>query len=294
MKEEKWLDKNARSLKGKVVAITGSTGGLGKEIVFKLAYLGASLILLDRNQQKALALEEEVLAKYPNVKIRRFQIELSDVLSVKKVCQSLQNERLDGLILNAGVYHIPKEKSGLGYDKLFQTNFISQYFLVKQLLPNLEKSGGKVVAVGSKAYSYNKTDFEDIDFSKNSTPRYVYGNSKRFLMFSLIELFKKQTKASLSIVHPGISYTGIMANYPKWVYKMIALPMKLIFPSPKKASRCVVKGLFDTTQNATWIGPRFANIWGNPRKKRLTSFGQQESEKIFEISEKIYERMEKF
>lgn len=41
MNIQKWLDKNTSSLNGKVVAITGSTGGLGSALCWHLAKLGA-------------------------------------------------------------------------------------------------------------------------------------------------------------------------------------------------------------------------------------------------------------
>ena len=52
MNIKKWLQSNTASLKGKTVVITGSTGGLGKEICKILGFLGADLILVDRNFKK--------------------------------------------------------------------------------------------------------------------------------------------------------------------------------------------------------------------------------------------------
>ena len=42
---ERWLSKNTESLVGKKVAVTGTTGGIGKELCKYLAKLGAELIL---------------------------------------------------------------------------------------------------------------------------------------------------------------------------------------------------------------------------------------------------------
>ena len=51
-------------------------------------------------------------------------------------------------------------------------------------------------------------EFEDIDFSTRKQASKVYGNAKRYLMFSLYELFKNEDKASLAVTHPGISFTN--------------------------------------------------------------------------------------
>lgn len=53
MNIEKWLKLNTTSLKGKIVAVTGSTGGLGSELCKYLASLSANLILVDRNLHKS-------------------------------------------------------------------------------------------------------------------------------------------------------------------------------------------------------------------------------------------------
>ena len=55
MRFDKWLGKNTESLAGKTVAISGSTGGLGKHICRYLASLGASIVLLDRNRTRSEA-----------------------------------------------------------------------------------------------------------------------------------------------------------------------------------------------------------------------------------------------
>ena len=52
MNIKKWLAENTSSLVGKTVVVTGTTGGLGRELCGYLALLGAELILVDRNAQQ--------------------------------------------------------------------------------------------------------------------------------------------------------------------------------------------------------------------------------------------------
>lgn len=52
MNVQKWLAANTAPLAGQRVALTGATGGLGRELCFYLAGLGAELILLDRSREK--------------------------------------------------------------------------------------------------------------------------------------------------------------------------------------------------------------------------------------------------
>lgn len=64
------------SLSGKVIAVSGSTGGIGVVLCEHLAALGAELILLDRNQEKAASLQEKLEAQFPELKIRRIRMDL--------------------------------------------------------------------------------------------------------------------------------------------------------------------------------------------------------------------------
>ena len=52
MNYKKWLNDNTASLKGKTVAVTGATGGIGTELCRYLVYLGAELVLLNRSEEK--------------------------------------------------------------------------------------------------------------------------------------------------------------------------------------------------------------------------------------------------
>ena len=290
----KWLIHNTKSLQDKTVAITGSTGGLGKQICMHLAKLNANLLFLNRNKTKSETLKSQILENYPNIKIDLVEIDMQDTDSVKSACETLKKIDIDILILNAGALNLSRQKSSLGYDNVFQVNFISPYFLTKQLLPQLtQKKDSKIVAVGSIAHKYATLNEKDVDYTNETNGQKVYGNSKRFLMYSLYELFKKETKLKLSVVHPGITQTNITSNYPKILQPIIKLSMKLIYSSPKKAALSIINGIFTNTEHSTWIGPKFKNIWGYPKKSKLNSCSVDESKKIFKIAESIYKAMTK-
>lgn len=269
---------------GKTVAITGCTGGLGRELCFDLAKLGANIIMLDRNAEKSQKLAEEIKASF-NVEITRITTELSDMKSVKNSFKELVILKPDIFIANAAVYSVPRFITDNGFDNVFQINFVSQYYLICRLcecLPDI-----KIVAVSSIAHTYSVLDKKDVDFKTRKSGAKVYGNSKRFLMLSLAEYFKNSPK-KLAIVHPGITFTNITAHYPKIIFAIIKYPMKIIFMKPKKAVKCILKGIFDYTEKPYWIGPRFFGIWGKPQKQKLKVFNSGDSSLAAEIAEKIY------
>jgi hypothetical protein len=160
--------------------------------------------------------------------------------------------------------------------------------MIRELLPTIRAKGGKVVAVGSIAHNYSKINESDVDFSEVKKASKVYGNAKRYLMFSLYELFEREEGVSLSVTHPGITFTNITSHYPKLIYALIKHPMKVIFMKAEKAALSIVKGIFDPTEYHTWHGPRIFNVWGLPTKKTLGTCSVSESQRIDLIAQNVY------
>lgn len=286
-----WILANTSDLKGKTIAVTGSTGGLGTALCRHLAGLHASLILLDRNMERSRALADTLRAAFPAVQIRHIRIDMQDIASVKAACEQLKAMPVDILIHNAGAYSIPRHRCDTGLSNVFQINFASPYYITKELLPLLRMRHGRVVVVGSIAHDYSKTDASDIDFSTRKASSLVYGNAKRYLMFAAYELFKHEKDVSLAVTHPGITFTNITNHYPKWIFAIIKHPMKVIFMKPRAAALCILKGVFENCGYHEWIGPKICNVWGVPKKRSLRTCTPKEGAHIFTVAQRIYEQM---
>ena len=292
MNIQKWLNGNTSNLKGKTVAITGSTGKIVGHVAKVLAGLDANLILLNRNKEKTEKQIQELSSLYPNIKIEFIPCDLSNFDSVCSATEILKQKQVDVLFLSAGVYNIARFKTDLGYDNVFQTNFVSHYYIAKELINNIKSANGKIVAISSIAHNYSKINENDIDFSLNKKHSKVYGNSKRFLTFSLMELCKKEN-VNLSVVHPGLTLTEMTNHYPKAINWLVKLAIGLFCPSIKKASLSLIKGVFENTAYLEWIGPPILKVYGKPKKIKLKSCTEIESNKIYKIAEDIYFNIKK-
>ncbi len=293
MTRNNWLEHHTASLHGKTIAVTGSTGGLGKALCNELAKLNASLILVDRNQARSHALRDELVQRYPSAAIQCLTADLADFDSVKAATDKLIALAPDIFIHNAGAYSIPRKTCSTGFDNIFQINFVSPYYMINALLPTLRRRHGHVVVVGSIAHNYSKSDPAHIDFSDRKAASKVYGNAKRYLMYALDRLFAEETDVTLAVTHPGISFTGITDHYPKPIFMIIKHPMKIIFMKPKKACLSILYGVFTPCRTGEWIGPRWFDVWGYPRKKRLTTATKEEQQQILETAKNIYENLKK-
>ena len=285
MTVKSYVEKHTHTLTAKRVAISGSTGGIGRQLCRHLASLGATLIMLDRNSTRSLALADELKAEFPDLACEHIRVDMEDIASVKAATEKLLEVGADFLILNAGAYSIPRKICDTGYDNVFQINFIAPYYMARKLYGAISQRGGRIVAVGSIAHNYSKTDVNDVDFRTREKASLVYGNAKRHLMYSLSDF---DSDGIISITHPGITFTNITAHYPKLIFALIKHPMKIIFMSPRRASLSILLGLFENTEGSSWIGPRLFNVWGLPKNAPLSTAAKEEREHISRVAEDIF------
>jgi len=284
VKSESWIKKNCTSLCGKRIAVTGSTGGLGGPLCAYLASLGAELILLDRSAEKSAAHKAKLEAL--GARVACIPLDMEDMASAKIATDALQAYGVDIFIHNAGAYSIPRKICESGFDNVFQINFVTPYYMIRKLLPNLTHA----VAVGSVAHTYSYIDPRDVDFRTRTAASRAYGNAKRYLMGAMWGLSREGH--SVSVVHPGITFTNITAHYPKPIFALIKHPMKVIFMKPARAALSILAGVFEKTQAYEWIGPKLFRVWGLPKKEVLHTVKQEELEEILKLSEEIYANLE--
>lgn len=272
------------------IAITGTTGGLGTITVKRLVN-DYELILINRNMDKANLQKEELLKINPNASITLLKCDMSDINSVKDLTDKLIKLEIDYLIINAGILKVKKEMTNFGYNNIFSVNFLAPYYIINRLKENnLPKV--KNIVVSSVAYKMSKFDPIDIDQNNYKSINKTYGNSKRFLMTSLMELFKgKEDK--LVIVHPGVTLTNMTKNYYKAIKWFIVIFMTIFFQGKKKASRSLYKAINTTTPYFYWLGPHIFGIYGKPKPKKVKKIPLEERALIDKKARELYLDMTK-
>jgi hypothetical protein len=155
-------------------------------------------------------------------------------------------------------------------------------------LPELKKKPDSTcITLSSIAHNYSPIDENDIDFSSKKKPSLIYGNSKRFLTFSMYELFK-DTGINHAIVHPGVTLTNMTNHYHRSINWLVKIGIKILFPRPRKAVLSVFYGITNPCKHYEWIGPRIFNIWGTPKKTKLKTCSYNEYQKICQITNQIF------
>jgi NAD(P)-dependent dehydrogenase (short-subunit alcohol dehydrogenase family) len=150
---------NVPSLKGKVVAITGCTTGIGFIVAECAARKGAKTILmLNRSSDRANAAEVLVKEQIPKdgssnpTVVETIPCDLQDMASVQEAIRIIKSkyDTIDVLCNNAGIVAYEDIATKDGYDIQMQTNHLSHFLLTKELFPLLQKSNdGRIVIQSS-------------------------------------------------------------------------------------------------------------------------------------------------
>ena len=270
------------------LAITGSTGGLGFEVVKRLVN-DYEIILVNRNLKKSEDQKNKLLEINPNAKIDILVCDMEDINSVKNATNKLIELSIDYLIVNAGILTKEKHITSFNYDNVFTTNFLAPYYIINTLKEN-NLPNKKVVAVSSIANVWGKFDINDIDHRNYKSKNKRYGNSKKFLMASLMELYKDEP-GKLSLAHPGITLTNMTKNYNKIIKVFTIIFMSIFFQGKKKASRSINKAITTNTNYLEWVGPHIFNVYGKPKVCKIKKLKQDEIDKIYEESIKLYKEI---
>ncbi len=148
---------NLFDLTGKVAVVTGSTKGIGKAIVMRMAEHGAKVVVSSR---KAPACEEtasEINALYGHG--REIAIPIPCNVSQKADLQRLVDEtnaklgKIDALVCNAAVnpYFGPaKDTPDDAFDHIMATNVKCNFWLCNMVLPQMvERKDGAIIIVSS-------------------------------------------------------------------------------------------------------------------------------------------------
>ena len=140
------------ALQNKTALVTGASRGIGRATAAALARAGAHVLVhYGRSVQEAESLVTAIREKGGRANAISADLGTPDgpVLLSKEV-RSIVGDRLDVLVLNAGVSKAARvaDYTVEDFDRLFDTNVRGPFFLVQQLLPLL-REGSSIVVVSS-------------------------------------------------------------------------------------------------------------------------------------------------
>lgn len=136
----------------KTILVTGATDGIGLETAKMLASQGHNILLHGRNRLKLEKITKDLSGIAGGGSVGSYVADLSQMTEVEKLARAVtrNNEKLDVLINNAGVFVTSAVTTEDGLDVRFAVNTIAPYLLTRKLLPLMDYSG-RVINLSSAA-----------------------------------------------------------------------------------------------------------------------------------------------
>ena len=204
------------SFKNKNILITGASGGIGNELVKKYLSLGGNVLGSGTKTEKL----DELKKKFPNVKVKRFDI--SEHSRIEEFIEnvSLELGGLDILVNNAGMNmdNLSLRMKEEEWKKVIDVNLTSTFLLSKYAIKKMLKNKfGRVVNITSVVGHSGNLGQSNYSASKAG----IIGMSKSLA----IEYAKKNI--TINCVSPGFIVSNMTMNIAEKVklYLTSRIPM---------------------------------------------------------------------
>src|SRR5579859_7020348 len=209
------------SMSGKICIVTGANSGIGKETALGLAQMGARVVMVCRDAERAKAALEEIRRESGSSQVDLLIADMSSQASVRALAEQIQQKypRLDVLVNNAGRAALARTLSADGIEMTLATNHLGAALLTLLLLDLLKASApSRIVNVSStEAQRPARLDTNDLQFERRKYSAVAaYRQSKLLMNAFTFELARRLagTGVTANCLHPGAVATNIWSVIP--------------------------------------------------------------------------------
>jgi len=277
-------------MKDKICVITGANSGIGKETAKALAEMGAHIVMVCRNREKAEAAREEIIRFGGNRKIDLSIADLSSLDDIRQLAEELKThyDHIDVIIHNAGSTFMKREINADGQEMTFAVNYLAVYYLTLQILPLLKAAKqGRIVIVSSALEAMGHINWDDINYDRR--PYNIinsYAQSKLLLIIFTKELAKRLSDTSITVnaLHPGGVATNLGITNNNLFYKLVWKFIGWFMISAKKGAETSV--YLASSPEFSAISGKF---WSHKklRKNNPAADAPGAGEKLWKLSEQM-------
>jgi retinol dehydrogenase 14 len=233
------LEQAPEPMQGKVCLVTGSNSGIGKETALGLARLGATVVMVCRDQDKGAAAQAEIRAQSGNPSVDLLIADLAAQQSIRQLARQVTEryQQLHVLVNNAGISPSQRALTVDGIETTFAVNHLAPFLLTNLLLERLQASApARIVTVASTAQSAIR--FDDLQGEKRFSMMEAYGQSKLANILFTYELARRLegTGVTANCLHPGVVSTNLARDFNP-LFRMLA---RLLFTSPAKGAQTTI------------------------------------------------------
>jgi NAD(P)-dependent dehydrogenase (short-subunit alcohol dehydrogenase family) len=277
------------SITGKTVLVTGATNGIGFITARELAKMGATVLMVARDETRGRAKLEEIRQAVPNAKLELFLADLSSMASIRQLAANItaKYQSLDVLINNAGAFYTERKVSKDGFEMTFALNHIGYFLLTNLLLEPLKRAkNARIVSVSSAAHGQGKMKFDDLQMEKKFSGWQAYSDSKLANILFTKELSRRLagTGVTANCLHPGFVKTSFASGTGGFFGFAFNLVKNLFAITPEKGAETMIY-LASSDEVAKVSGEYF----DQKKIAKINAEAQDSSvaKRLWEVSEKL-------
>lgn len=232
-------------MKDKVVVITGANSGIGRVTATEIAKMGARVVMVCRNRDKAEAVRDDINALTGLNNCDLFLCDLSSSESIRNFGIAFRSayDRVDVLVNNAGLIMEDRSENEAGIEMMLATNHFGYFLLTHELLSCLKRSpSGRIINVASLAHRFTNFKEDDLNcVNRRFISMQQYGLTKlcNILFSNYLARLLTNTNITVNSLHPG----NIQSNFGKgsqglWGFLIRNFGFVLI--SPEKGAQTTI------------------------------------------------------
>lgn len=220
---------------GKVAIVTGSAGGIGKAVAFRLGQEGASVALFDYNE---IFLQETVREfEQHGIKAREYVVNIAREQDVASAVTRVEEEfgQIDILVNSAGIVgptstkitDYPTEE----FDRMYEINLKGSFLITKYTLQTMAKTGtGRILLISSISGKEGNPGMVGYSASKSGVIGLVKGVAKEFA----------DTKITVNGLAPAVIRTPMneKTSPEQLAYMTAKIPMQRMGTVEEVAAMC--------------------------------------------------------
>src|SRR5438132_7742698 len=271
---------------GKIVLITGGTGGIGKATAIGLARLGARVGITGRDLRRCEQAAAEIRTISGNPAIDAFAADLSSQAEVHRLANAVLNTypRLDVLVNNVGGFWAHRHSTADGLEHTFALNHLASFLLTNLLLDRLKASApARVVTVSSHVQAVGRIEFDDLQSTGSYSGQSAYSQTKLANVMFTNELARRLegTGVTANSLHPGIVRTGFGAEDQAWLFTVVS---KVVLPFLKTPAQGAQTSIYlASSPNMDGItGQFFANC--KPKSANRVAYDTDMTARLWNVS----------
>jgi NAD(P)-dependent dehydrogenase (short-subunit alcohol dehydrogenase family) len=271
---------------GKVVLITGGTGGIGKATAIGLATLGARVGITGRDRARAEQAVADIRAASGNQALDAFAADLTSQAEVRRLAAAVLDAypRLNVLVNNVGGFWAHRHTTVDGLERTFALNHLAPFLLTNLLLDRLKASAPtRVVTVSSHVQAEGRIDFDDLQGARRFSAQRAYSQSKLANIAFTNELARRLEGAGVTAnsLHPGVVRTNFGGEDQAWFFSMISGVVRPFLKTPAQGAQTSIH--LASSRDVEGVTGRFF-VNRKPRAANKVAYDLDVSGRLWQVS----------